>query len=265
MFCCPCWSILAVLCYVLFHCHVLAMARACWTSHECFLVRKFSERSIWIHQTTSACKSWRSWTIVTKGQWVSIYIYDHVPLALNEGRYHVKLFVLWWEFGNSKGSMILCPRSKPDFWKTNSLFLCCYEFHWFQPIWCDVIWWTQNEFRVVIRLTLQNIQSCKTWNQHARHQMVHRCTQARIWYRLIDCKVCRQGAEIQLITFAKPSVWSKNPWPWCCSGQLAPPKAWQLDVLTILMKYAWVVLVHHIDLVVVASMFIFSAGRFEDA
>jgi len=31
------------------------------------------------------------------------------------------------------------------------------------------------------------------------------------------------------------------------------------------MKYAWVVLVHHIDLAVVASMFIFSAGRFEDA
>lgn len=197
MFCCPCWSILAVLCYVLFHCHVLAVARACWTSHERFLARKFSERSIWIHQTTSACKSWRSWAIVTKGQWVSIYIYDHVPLALNEGRYHVKLFVRWWEFGNSKGSMILCPRSKPDFWKTSSLFLCCYEFHWFQPIWFDVIWCTQNEFHVVIRLTLQNIQSCKTWHQHARHQIIHRCTQVGIWYRLIDCKVCRQGRRFK--------------------------------------------------------------------
>lgn len=109
MFCFPCWSIRDVLCYVLFHCHVLVMAWAYQTSHECFLVRKFSERLIWIHQTTSVCKNWRSRAIVTKGQWLSMDINNHIPLVLNEGCYHLKLFVVWWGLGSSEGSMIFCP------------------------------------------------------------------------------------------------------------------------------------------------------------
>ena len=171
--CCPCWSICDVFCYVLFHHHFRTIARS-WTSHDCFFVRKFSERSIWIHRTTSACKNWRSWAVVTEGQWTYRITFPSYSMTM-KGAIISNSSSFGRTLGTERAACFFVHATNPFFGRQNMFFVLLRV----PMISADMIWWTQNRFRVVIRSTLRNcFHTDMAWICTTQND-----TQARVRYR----------------------------------------------------------------------------------